>query len=223
VTLSEVKRCRLMLAEAGAQVTAYMGSWQKYSWENNLVAQLIDPKQLKRIRVQLGYTQKSLAEAAGVSQSIVAKVEAGAVDPTFKTLRAISVALNSRIVTAGKKAADVMSSPVIGVNSDAKLSECVAIMKKNGFSQMPVFSEGRMIGTITEGWILNILATAPTPAEALSQRVGDHVQPVFAVVGRDTPLEALFSLFSYLPAVVVVSGEEVLGIITKIDMLTAGT
>lgn len=178
---------------------------------------------MKRIRVQLGYTQAGLAKAAGVSQSIVAKVEAGAVDPTFKTLRAISTALNSRIVTTGKKAADVMSSPVIGVNSDARLSECVAIMKKNAFSQMPVFLGGRMIGTITEGRILDLLAAAPNPAEVLSQRVRNHVQPVFAVVGSDTPAEALFSLFGYLPAVLVVSGERVLGIITKIDMLAAGT
>ena len=185
--------------------------------------QLIDPKQLKRIRMQLGYTQAGLAGAAGVSQSIVAKVEAGAVDPTFKTLKAISTALNSRIVNTGKKAADVMSSPVIGVNSDARLSECVAIMKKNAFSQMPVFSAGKMVGTITEGRILDLLTTAPDPAEVLKQRVGDHVQPVFAVVGRDTPLEALFSLFGFLPAVMVVSGETVLGIITKIDMLAAGT
>ena len=188
-----------------------------------MALQVIDPQQLKRIRMQLGYTQAGLAEAAGVSQSIVAKVEAGAVDPTFKTLRAISAALNSRIITTGKKAADVMSSPVIGVNGDARLSECVAIMKKKGFSQMPVFSGGRMVGTITEGRILDFLATAPDPAEVLNQRVGDHIQPVFAVVGRDTPVEALFSLFGYLPAVMVVSGEKVLGIITKIDMLVAGT
>jgi len=183
----------------------------------------MDPKQLKRIRMQLGYTQAGLADAAGVSQSIVAKVEAETVDPTFKTLRAIATALNSRIVTAGKKAADVMSSPVVCVGSDAKLSECVAIMKSKAFSQMPVFSGGRMVGTITEGIILDLLATSANPAEILDQRVRDHIQPVFAVVGRDTPVEALFSLFGYLPAVLVVSGEKVLGIITKIDMQTAGT
>jgi predicted transcriptional regulator len=188
-----------------------------------MAVHLIDPKQLKRIRMQLGYTQAGLAGAAGVSQSIVAKVEAGAVDPTYKTLRAISAALNSRIVTTGKKAVDVMSSPVMGVNSDARLSECVAMMKKNGFSQMPVFSGGRMVGTITEGRILDLLAAASDPTEVLNQRVRNHIQPVFAVVGRDTPVEALFSLFGYLPAVLVVSGERVLGIITKIDMLTAGT
>jgi len=188
-----------------------------------MAVQLIDPRQLKRIRLQLGFTQAGLAEAAGVSQSIVAKVEAGAVDPTFKTLRAISAALNSKIIATGKKAADVMTSPVIGVNSDARLSECVAVMKRNAFSQMPVFSGGKMVGTITEGRILDLLMTAPNPAEVLNQPVRDHIQPVFAVVGRDTPVEALFSLFGYLPAVVVVSEEKVLGIITKIDMLASRT
>lgn len=188
-----------------------------------MAVQLIDPKQLKRIRLQLGFTQAGLARAAGVSQSIVAKVEGGAVDPTFKTLKAISAALNSRIMTTGKKAADVMSSPVIGVDSDQTLSACIALMKKNAFSQMPVFSSGKMIGTITEGRILSILAAAPDPAVVLNQRVRQYIQPVFAVVGEDTPVEALFSLFGYLPAVLVVSGEKALGIITKIDLLAAGT
>lgn len=188
-----------------------------------MAVQLIDPKQLKRIRVQVGFTQAGLAHAAGVSQSVVAKVESGAVDPTFKTLRAISNALNNRVVVKGKKAADVMSSPVIGVNENAKLSDCVAIMKKNAFSQVPVYSGNKVIGTITEALILGILSTADDPARVLSQRVGDHVQPVFAAVGKDTPVEALFSLFGYLSAVLVLSGEVAVGIITKIDMLDAGT
>jgi DNA-binding transcriptional regulator YiaG len=41
----------------------------------------IDPKQLKKIRVQLGITQSELAKAAGVSQSLIAKLESGLVDP----------------------------------------------------------------------------------------------------------------------------------------------
>jgi len=188
-----------------------------------MAIQVIDPRQLKRIRMQLVYTQASLATAAGVSQSIVAKVEAGTVDPTFKTLRAISAALSSRIVATGKKASDIMSSPVIGLESDATLAKCVSVMKRNAFSQMPVFAKGRMVGTITEGRILSILASSNDPAGVLKQPVRDHVQPVFAVVGKDTPVEALYSLIGYLPAVLVVSEEEVLGIITKIDMLSSGT
>lgn len=184
---------------------------------------MVEPKQLKRIRTQLGYTQAGLAKAAGVSQSIVAKIEAGTVDPTFGTLSAISKALRSSLAARGKRAADVMSSPVIGVQDDARLTECVTIMKKNAFSQMPVFSGEKVIGTITETQIITLLSAATEPGRVLNERVRDHILPAFAVVGKDTPVEALFSLFRYLPAVLVASGEKVEGIITKIDLLAAGT
>jgi len=52
----------------------------------------IDPKQLKKIRVQLGITQSELAKAAGVSQSLIAKLESGLVDPSFSTMKSISEA-----------------------------------------------------------------------------------------------------------------------------------
>jgi predicted transcriptional regulator len=184
---------------------------------------LVEPKQLKRIRIQMGYTQRRLAEAAGVSQSIIAKIEAGSVDPTFSTIAAISRALSARTATRGRRAADVMSSPVIGVQEDAKVKECAALMKKKGFSQVPVFSGERIVGTITDGHIVTLISTVSDPQKALEEKVGDHVLPIFAVVGRDTPVEALFSLFRYLPAVLVESEEKVVGIITKIDLLTAGT
>ena len=183
---------------------------------------LIEPRQLKKIRTQLGYTQGALAEAAGVSQSIIAKIEAGAVDPTFNTLSAISKALRATTSKQSKRAADVMSMPVVGVQEGVKIRECADLMKKKGFSQLPVFSGERMIGTITDSHIVTLLSEAQDPRKLLDDKVGNHVLPMFAVVGRDTPVEALFSLFRYLPAVLVGTGDKVEGIITKIDLLTSG-
>ncbi len=183
---------------------------------------LIDPRQLKRIRQQAGLTQAGLARAAGVSQSIVAKVEAGAVDPTFGTVQALSRALGANITRAGKKAADVMTSPVIGVQVDTTLAKCVKMMKDKSISQMPVFSGQRLVGTVTEAQVMSLVLAAPDEKQAMQQRVGDHVLPVFAAVGRDTPVEALYSLFRYMPAVLVVAEEKIEGIITKIDLLASG-
>ncbi|MDG6899642.1 MAG: helix-turn-helix domain-containing protein, partial [Nitrososphaerota archaeon] len=76
---------------------------------------LIEPRQLKKVRNQLGYTQGRLAREAGVSQSIVAKIEAGSVDPSYSTIAAISKALSSGSSRNVRKAGDVMSSPVVGV------------------------------------------------------------------------------------------------------------
>jgi predicted transcriptional regulator len=187
-----------------------------------LSSSLIEPRQLKRIRTQLGFTQGALAEAAGVSQSIIAKIEAGSVDPTYKTLSAISRALNADTSKQGRKAADVMTSPVIGVQAGDKIKDCAELMKKMGFSQVPVFSGQRIVGTITDSHIVSLLSEAKDPRKVLDEEVGNHIQPVFAVVGKDTPVQALYSLFRYLPAVLVGSGDKVEGIITKVDLLTSG-
>ena len=181
---------------------------------------IIEPRQLKKIRTQLGYTQGALAKAAGVSQSIIAKIEAGTVDPTFNTLSAISRALRTTTTKQGKKAADIMSSPVVGVQEGDRIRTCASLMKKKGYSQLPVFGGGKMIGTITDGHIVTLLSEATDPRKLLDEEVGDHVLPIFAVVGKDTPVEALYSLFRYLPAVLVESGGRVEGIITKIDVMT---
>ena len=184
---------------------------------------MVEPRQVKKVRTQMGFTQSELAKAAGVSQSIVAKIEAGAVDPTYSTLAAISRALGARKHSVMKKAGDVMSSPVVGVQEGATVKECAALMKKRGFSQVPVFSGERIVGTITDSHIMDLLAQSPDPRKVLDRRVEELIQPVFAVVGRDTPVDALFSLFRYMPAVLVESEEKIQGIVTKIDLMTAAS
>jgi len=110
----------------------------------------------------------------------------------------------------------------VGVQTTSKLRACVARMKKNSISQMPVFSGEKIVGTITESHIMALLSESSEPRKVLEEKVGDHILPVFAVIGKDTPVEALYSLFKYLPAVLVASGEKVEGIITKIDLLASG-
>ena len=181
----------------------------------------IDPKQLKKIRVQLGITQSQLAKAAGVSQSLIAKLESGLVDPSFSTMKSISEALRSQIRIEGKKASEVMSKPVISVQSNVTLSESVGLMKKNGVSQLPVYTSMRLTGAISENQIVQLLSTAEDPRSILAKPISSFVQPSFPIVSVDTPVEALFSLFKFVPAVLVANGDKVEGIITKIDMLSA--
>ncbi len=182
---------------------------------------LVDPTQLKKLRLQLGVTQSKLARDAGVSQSLIAKIEAGTVDPAFSSLKAISGALRSYRATVERKAADVMSSPVVSVKTTSTLSDCVAMMKKRGISQMPVLEGDRSVGSVTENSILGLLAQSGDPAKVLSQPVRKFMGPALPVVNRDTPTGALLSLFSYVPAVLVSSGATIEGVIAKIDLLAA--
>jgi predicted transcriptional regulator len=181
----------------------------------------IDPKQLKKIRVQLGITQSELARSAGVSQSLIAKLESGLVDPSFSTMKSISEALRSQIRIEGKKAVEVMSKPVISIQSNATISESVNTMKKSGVSQLPIYTGLRLVGSITESQIVQLLSTLDDPRSILNKPVSNYLQPSFPVVSPDTPVEALFSLFKFVPAVLVGTGDKVEGVITKIDMLSA--
>ncbi len=182
---------------------------------------LVDPNQLKRIRSELGITQAKLASEAGVSQSLVAKIESGRVDPTFGSMKSISEALRSRRSTQGKRAAEVMSSPVISVQTNAKLSDCVAVMKKHGISQIPVLAGERPVGSVTETHILELLAEANNTSQLLARPVSRFMKPALPIVNEETQIEALFSLFNYVPAVLVSSADKVEGVITKIDLLAA--
>lgn len=181
----------------------------------------IDPKQLKKIRVQLGITQSELAKAAGVSQSLIAKLESGLVDPSFSTMKSISEALRSQIRIEGKKASDVMSSPVVSVQSGASISDSISLMRKSNISQIPVYSGSKLTGSITENQIVALLSGTEDPRGLLSRTVSSVMQPAFPIVSRDTPIEALFSLFKFVPAVLVANGDKIEGIVTKIDMLSA--
>jgi predicted transcriptional regulator len=181
----------------------------------------IDPKQLKKIRVQLGITQSELARSAGVSQSLIAKLESGLVDPSFSTMKSISEALRSHIKMEGKKASEVMSSPVISIQSNATISDSIGLMKTKGISQLPVYSGTRLVGAITENQIVSILSGVDDPRSVLGKPVSSFMQPTFPIVSTDTPVEALFSLFKFVPAVLVATGDKVEGMITKIDMLSA--
>ncbi len=184
---------------------------------------VLEPKQLKRIRVQLGLTQARLANEAGVSQSLIAKIEAGRVDPTFSSMKEISEALRSRRSKTFRQASEIMSKPVVTIQAGAKLSEGISTLKERGISQLPVLDGSRHVGTLTEGRILEVLATGRTRPGFLDERVGKFMGPALPVVSGDTPTDALLSLFAHFPAVLVSAGENIQGIIAKIDLLAAET
>ena len=50
-------------------------------------------EEIKKIRKKLGMTQTELANRAGVSQSLIAKIESARIDPTYTKTQKIFAAL----------------------------------------------------------------------------------------------------------------------------------
>ncbi len=66
----------------------------------------------------------------------------------------------------GLKARDVMSKAVVTVEADTELREVADILDKRNLKRIPVLSDARLVGIITQGDLVRALAsTKPVPAD----------------------------------------------------------
>ncbi len=167
-------------------------------------------------RRKLGITQHQLAKMAGVSQSLVAKIEAGSVDASYSKVKRIIEALEHASAGNEKKARDIMHTGVAAASPDATLHSAAASMRKKAISQLPVVSKGQVIGSLTEEALLSCFSSGKSPGEV---RVADAMGEPFPSVLPSTPLSAVASLLRHHPAVLVSEKGKIAGIITKADIL----
>ncbi len=177
------------------------------------------PEDIGRRRRQLGLKQADLAKMAGVSQSLIAKLEAGAIDSSYtkvKTIFDVLDRLDAKIKIQERK---VVPNEVICVQKDAPISKVVELMKKHGYSQVPVFSGHQSVGSISEKTILRQILNGKDLAEISGLPAEDIMEEAFPQVGEDAPLSLISSLLQSYQAVLVAKRGDVVGIITKADLL----
>ncbi len=114
------------------------------------------PEELRTRREALGLKQTELAKRAGISQSMVARIEAGNVDPRVSTLNKIIVVLNSA-EPKKLRAAQIMHTPVLSVQPQDAITRAVDIFEKNNISQLPVIERGIPVGCISEAVIVKAI------------------------------------------------------------------
>lgn len=170
-------------------------------------------------RKMLGLTQKQLATLAGVSQSLIAKLESGKINPSYDKVKAIFDALESLEMTAEFKAADVLHDNVIGVEKSSSVAEAVKLMMVHGYSQLPVFDGEKVVGSISEKTLLEQVASGRDIAKISGLAVEEVMDESFPQVGKNTPLKVVSGLLQVYPAVLVSEKGKIVGIITKADLL----
>ncbi len=166
---------------------------------------------LKKMRIEAGLTQSQLAKLIGVSQAHIAKIESEKVDPRLSTVNKIlQVLMEGR----GKKCGEVMTKDVISARPDEKIQEVSELMMKYAISQLPVIGEGRVVGTITEQSIIRNLS-----ATVADERVEKIMEPPLPTVPEDTNIGTVKALLEAHQGVLVTRKGEVVGIITRSDLL----
>jgi len=175
--------------------------------------------EIGRRRRLLALSQKELGKLSGVSQSMVAKIESGRISPTYQKTKAIFDTLEGLERRNQLKAKDVSHGKVVAVQAHDTVAKGVRVMRETGFSQLPVFNGGQVVGSLTEKVILQRLMSTPNPDDLSKRMIEEIMDEAFPTVSEDTPLSMVSALLQYEPAVLVAKKGRVLGIITKADLL----
>ena len=180
---------------------------------------LITPEELRNLRRRFRLTQKELAQKAGVSQSLIARIENKTVDPRLSTVRRIFNAITS-IQSERKKAKDIMHSPVVTIDAMDTIKSAITLMKKYAISQLPVLREKKLIGSIQESTLLDKLVDSKNSDRFFSNSVYNLMEKSFPVVEPEADVNYVINVLSREnSAVLVIDDKKIVGIITKIDLL----
>lgn len=176
---------------------------------------LPDLGEIGKRRRKAGMTQQQLARCAGISQSLVAKIESGALQPSYENVRRMFECLEGLEKREGKSAGDIASTKIFYAKPDESVEKAVEVMRKHGFSQLPVLKQGRIVGSISDESVVGFLREGKLAA---GKKVADVMGEPFARISKDAPVGVVAGLLRYEKAVVVTEGEEVRGIITRADL-----
>jgi predicted transcriptional regulator len=174
---------------------------------------------IARRRRQLGLKQSELAKAAGVSQSLIAKLEAGTIDSSYGKVKTIFDVLERLEFKTKVQTEKVVHSEVISVQKSEPISEAVRVMQEHGISQVPVLDGKQSVGSISEKAILYQILGGQD-LEAISRQSTERImEEAFPQINEDAPLSLITSLLQTYSAVLVSRKGEIVGIITKADLL----
>lgn len=177
--------------------------------------------EIRARRKRLGFTQTGLAQKAGVSQSLVAKIEAGGIVPSYGNAKKIFDFFEGLREQTELRASDFMTEKVIGLRPDDTLKDAVRAMKRAAVSQLPVLDNGRNVGTLSEKIVLERLNSAKDMNALSSLRVCEAMTEAMPTIREDTPFRVISALLELNPGVIVSRKGRLLGIITKADLLNA--
>ena len=106
--------------------------------------------------------------------------------------------------------------PLVVARPDAKLREVIEQMKQQGISQLPVVADGKLRGVVAEVDLLRALVSGNI---TLDSPIAEVLEDDYATVTPNTRVELLQSVLADAKVAIVEDGDEVVGIVTKIDLI----
>ncbi len=174
---------------------------------------MLSLSEIKQIRKNLGLTQKQLAEKSNVSQSFIAKIESGGIDPTYTNAQRIFAALSHLTKNEEKKAADIMNRHIVSLKPEHKAGEAVFVMKRYNISQVPVISKNRVLGIVSEATILNYI-----DRNINFLFLKDIMEDAPPIIPKEASMSVISDMLKHFPILLVQDSGKLKGVITKADL-----
>lgn len=173
---------------------------------------MMSVESLQNLRREVKMTQAEVAIEVGVSQSYIARLERGSLDPKLSIVNKIVEVLTSR---QSKTCYDIMTINPVTIEARDPASVAVGLMQKHNFSQIPVLRGTQMIGIITERDIIRNLQHNMSELSVQAVMSPEGVP----MIDETTPIDVVTPLFQKYQAILVQNQGRIRGIITRSDLL----
>ncbi|WP_162137744.1 CBS domain-containing protein [Methanomassiliicoccus luminyensis] len=177
--------------------------------------------QIRQMRHSLGITQSALAKRSGVSQSTIAKIERCKIKGSYPEVVKLFEALEDEAETRLTKVRlrDISTKQVIGLQAEDPVRRASELMREHDISQMPVFEGDRVVGSLCDKTILELVMAGMKIEEVARRPIRSVMDGPFPVVDEDVEKESVESLILAEHAVLTTRNGKITGIVTGADLI----
>lgn len=173
---------------------------------------------IKHKRIQLGMTQKQLSFETGISQSLIAKLEAGKVSPSYLIVKKIFDTFEKLEHRKEPVCLEMIGKKLISIKSSDKIKHAAEIMKKHAVSQLPVFDKGRLVGNISESSVYDRMLEEDKN-KLFKKQVREVMEDPLPTISSSTPSSIAMPLLKTNSALLLTKKDKIVGILTKEDFI----
>lgn len=179
-------------------------------------------QELRNMRKKAGLKEAAAAKALGISQGMLSKIESGKADPSYRVLRRMVEYYESELSAERpiERISRIFHRGIASVDASEPISSAIEKMKRNDFSQLPVYSKGKNVGRINEGIICS--ARLRYGKRYAKKKVGEIMEKVpYLEIGQEEPVsKALSMLTEGKEELLIVTKEgRPVGVVTKSDLM----
>lgn len=175
--------------------------------------------EISKRRRSLGLTQSQLAHLVNVSQSMIAKIEAQSINPSYKNAKRIFDVMEQMERGTDTKAGEMATRKIVSVGPQDNLKKAATLMRETGFSQLPVIEQGRPIGSVSEKLLLSLIVTGRSTQDISTTPVLEVMEEAFPTIDEESDLTMASALLQFSSAVLLTRKGKLTGIVTKADLL----